>query len=86
MKVIDLSETLSSAISSLIFDDASQQIGVSYRGRDTKYMYSVNGDYEMAKDDLLIELDGATVDREKFSIGKYFNKMKSNQRLLEVKV
>lgn len=84
MKTIEVPENLSSAIGSLLFDDHNQQIGVSFRGRDTKYMYSVNGDYEMAKDDLLIELDGATVDREKFSIGKYFNQMKTKNRLVEV--
>jgi len=77
-------ENLSSAIGSLFFDDHNQQIGVSFRGRDTKYMYNVNGDYDMAKDDLLIELDGATVDKEKFSIGKYFNQMKSKKRLVEI--
>ena len=84
MKTIEIPENLSSAIGSLLFDDQKQQIGVSFRGRNTNYMYSVNGDYEMAKDDLLIELDGATVDRDKFSIGKYFNQMKTKNRLVEV--
>ena len=79
-----LPENLSSAIGSLFFDDHNQQIGVSFRGRDTKYMYSVNGDYDMAKDDLLIEMDGASVNKEKFSVGKYFNQMKSKNRLVEI--
>jgi len=79
-----LPENLSSAIGSLIFDDQSKQIGVSFRGRDTKYMYNVNGDYDMAKDDLLIELDGASVNKEKFSVGKYFNRMRSKNRLVEI--
>jgi hypothetical protein len=38
----------------------------------------------MAKDDLLIEIDGATTDKEKFSIGRYFNQMKSKKRLVEI--
>tara|TARA_A100001234_G_scaffold209803_1_gene208981 strand:- start:1181 stop:1441 length:261 start_codon:yes stop_codon:yes gene_type:complete len=79
-----LPENLSSAIGSLFFDDQNQQIGVSFRGRDTKYMYNVNGDYDMAKDDLLIEMDGASVNKEKFSVGKYFNQMKSKNRLVEI--
>ena len=39
---------------------------------------------EIAKDDLLIEIDGANADREKFSIGRYFNQMKSKKRLVEI--
>ena len=38
----------------------------------------------MAKDDLLIEMDGASVNKEKFSVGKYFNQMKSKNRLVEI--
>lgn len=79
-----LPENTSSAIGSLVFDDPNQQIGVTFRGRDTSYMYSVNGDYDMAKDDLLIELEGALIDKEKYSVGKYFNRMKSKNRLVEI--
>jgi hypothetical protein len=79
-----LPENLSSAIGSLLFDDSNQQIGVTFRGRDTKYMYNVNGDYEMTKDDLMIEMDGAYVNKEKFSVGKYFNQMRSKNRLVEI--
>ena len=77
-------ENTPSAIGSLDFDDPKQQIGVTFRGRDTSYMYSVNGDYDMAKDDLLIELEGALIDKEKYSVGKYFNRMKSKNRLVEI--
>ena len=84
MKVIEIPEKLSSAIGTFVFDDANEQIGVTFRGRTTKYVYNVNGDYEMAKDDLLIEIDGATTDKEKFSIGRYFNQMKSKKRLIEI--
>ncbi len=84
MKVIEIPEKLSSAIGSFTFDDTNEQIGVTFRGRNTKYVYNVNGDYEIAKDDLLIEIDGANVDRENFSIGRYFNQMKSKKRLVEI--
>jgi hypothetical protein len=47
-------------------------------------MYNVNGDYDMAKDDLLIELEGALIDKEKYSVGKYFNRMRSKNRLVEI--
>jgi hypothetical protein len=79
-----LPEKMSSAIGSLIFDDPNQQSGVTFRGRDTSYMYNVNGDYDMAKDDLLIELEGALIDKEKYSVGKYFNRMRSKNRLVEI--
>ena len=77
-----LPENLSSAIGSLFFDDHNQQIAVSFRG-DTKYMYSVNGDYDSKRRSF--DRNGwCQCQQREILCCKILNQMKSKNRLVEI--
>lgn len=73
--------TISSAISTISFNDENQTVSISFNSRpDNVYEYAVN-DYEMIKDEILEIIDANASGNDSRSLGSYVSRLMKSDNL-----
>jgi hypothetical protein len=76
-----ISTESSTCVNNLYFDNESNEIGLQFASSDEVYFYTVNGDYNQIKTEMLEQNTAAESGDTTVSIGRYVNRLRKDNVL-----